>query len=367
MIYLDYAATTKVDDDVLEAFNKVCKNYYGNCYSVHEYGHTSNRLLEKATDSILETLNLNDFEIVYTSSSSESNNLALKGLLKSGASAITTPLEHSSVTKTLEAIDSVITKYVNLDEHGRVDLIDLEEKIEKNTKLVSVCYVDSELGIKQDIKSIYNICKKHNILLHIDATQVIGKCDFSFNDADLISISGHKFYAPLGIGILFKRKNIVLKPLIDGGVSHSKYRSSTVNLPGVISISKALKTAVSSEKHYRDYVQNLSNDLKKFLSEYDNVAINNTIYSIPSFINFSISNIKPEVLINALSSYEIYVSSKSTCSKESTSSSILSIYNDKKRASTSIRVTITYKTTIEEINEFKTVFKEVYNKLNLRS
>ena len=215
MIYLDNSATTMVDDRVLETFNKVCKNYPGNSNSLHSLGIKSKELEEYATEKISNLLGVKPSEIIYTSGASESNNTVLKGVASKyknrGNHIITTPLEHSSVLETCKYLESkgFIIDYVKIKDNGLIDIEDLERLLTDNTILVSVAYVDSELGIRQDIDTISKIVKKHpKCYFHVDATQAIGKIKVDPTSIDFISMSAHKIFGLKGIGLLIKKDNI---------------------------------------------------------------------------------------------------------------------------------------------------------------
>ena len=238
-IYLDYAANTPVDDRVLDLFLEVTKKYYANPNSSHSLGKMANEVINKSTSNILNLFNKyantsNEMEIVYTSGSSESNNLAIKGISRTyrenGKHIISTFLEHSSVSSPLTSLkeQGYEIDLLEIDRDGKVNLESLRELIRDDTILVSVCYVDSELGSIQPIKQIAEIVREYpNCFLHVDCTQAVGKINMDLEGVDLVSFAPHKFYGLNGFGGLLKRKDIVLEPLIHGGASTSIYRSGT--------------------------------------------------------------------------------------------------------------------------------------------
>ena len=370
MIYLDNSATTMVDDRVLETFNKVCKNYPGNSNSLHSLGIKSKELEDYATEKISNLLGVKPSEIIYTSGASESNNTVLKGVASKyknrGNHIITTPLEHSSVLETCKYLESkgFIIDYVKIKDNGLIDIEDLERLLTDNTILVSVAYVDSELGIRQDIDTISKIVKKHpKCYFHVDATQAIGKIKVDPTNIDFISMSAHKIFGLKGIGLLIKKDNIVIDNLIHGGKSTTIYRSGTPALPLICSLMKALELIIPNiDKNY-EYVSSLSNKIKDNLKKYDNIHINSTENSIPYIINFSVIGVKPETFIHTMEEEDIYLSTKSACSTSDVSLSVDSIYHNREISMSSIRISLSYKNTEEEIDKFIKAFDKIYNKL----
>jgi len=370
MIYLDNSATTMVDDRVLETFNKVCKNYPGNSNSLHSLGIKSKELEEYATEKISNLLGVKPSEIIYTSGASESNNTVLKGVASKyknrGNYIITTYLEHSSVLETCKYLENkgFIIDYVKIKDNGLIDIDDLERLLTDNTILVSVAYVDSELGIRQDIDTISKIVKKHpKCYFHVDATQAIGKIKVDPTSIDFISMSAHKIFGLKGIGLLIKKDNIVIDNLIHGGKSTTIYRSGTPALPLICSLMKALELVIPNiDKNY-EYVSSLSRKIKDNLKKYDNIHINSTENSIPYIINFSVIGVKPETFIHTMEEEDIYLSTKSACSTSDVSLSVDSIYHNREISMSSIRISLSYKNTTEEIDKFIKVFDKIYNKL----
>ena len=371
MIYLDYSATTPVNKEVLDTFNKVCLEYPGNSNSLHTLGVKSKELENYATKRIAELLKINEKEIIYTSGSSESNNLAIKGICykykNRGKHIITTSLEHSSVIGPLNFLikEGYEVDFVKINKDGLIDLDDLKRLIRDDTILVSIAAVDSEIGIVQPIKEISKIVHEHpKCFFHVDCTQAIGKINIDFSDIDLASISAHKFYGLKGIGLLIKKDKITLEPLIHGGKSTTAFRSGTPPLPLIVSIYKALELIIPNVDKNYTYVDKLSKKVKEKLLTYEKVHINSTINSMPHTINFSLRDIKPETFIHALDENEIYISTKSACSNaDSMSNSVYALTNDKELASSTLRISLSYLTKEEEIEEFFKVFDECYTRL----
>lgn len=374
MIYLDYSATTPPDKLVLNTFNKVCLDYPGNSNSLHKLGMEAKELEDYSTSKIKKTLELKNKEIIYTSGATESNNLAIKGLCEKyknrGKHIITTLLEHSSVIETMKYLTDkgFIVDYVKLTDEGIIDLSDLKRLLTNDTILVSICAVDSELGLIQPIKEISDILKDYpKCFFHSDCTQAIGKIKINFDDIDLASVSAHKIFGLKGIGLLIKNDNITINNLIHGGKSTTIYRSGTPPLPLIVSMMKALELIVPKIEMYFNYLEPLNKKIISALSNYPLVHINSTSNSIPHTINFSINKIKPETFIHAMDEHNIYLSTKSACSKVNTmSNAVYSVTKNREYAMHSIRLSMSYLTTSEEIDEFLKIFDICYNKLNLK-
>ena len=369
MIYLDYSATTKTNKEVLDTFINVSNNFIGNPNSLHKLGVESKKLIDTATkqiNSILKT----DKEIIYTSGASEANNLAIKGIAfkysNRGKHIITTRLEHSSVSEPISYLESLgfIIDYVNLDDDGLVDLNYLSKIISDDTILVSINAVNSELGILQPIKEISKIVDKYpKCFFHSDMTQAIGKINIDVDSADLVTFSAHKFYGIKGIGALIKNKSIDLVPLIHGGKSTTIYRSGTPVTPLIASLAKSLRLSLEDIDTKYEKVLELNKYLTKELSKYELVRINSTKYSIPHILNISILKVKPETVIHFLEEHDIFVSTKSACSTSNESSSVYYVTKDHERTLSSIRISLSHLTTMEEIKKFCKVFDVCYKKL----
>ena len=375
MIYLDYSATTPVDKRVLNTFNKVCLEYPGNSNSLHKLGIEAKELEDYSTRRIEEILKLKNKEIIYTSGASESNNQAIKGICfkyqNRGKHIITTYLEHSSITNTMNylADKGFIIDYVKLDDNGEVDLEHFKKLLTQDTILVSICAVDSELGIKQPIEKISSILKDYpKCFFHVDCTQALGKIDIDFSIMDLASTSSHKIFGMKGIGMLIKNKNISIDPIIHGGKSTTIYRSGTPALPLIVSTMKAIDLIVPNILKNYNYIKKLNEIIITRLKQYSGVYVNSTKSSIPHTINISLKNIKPETFIHALDEYDIYVSTKSACSESNTmSDSVYAVTKNRDLAMHSIRISLSYLTTEEEVSEFLDKFDICYNKLNMES
>lgn len=369
MIYLDYSATTPVLKEILDSYNKVTIDYFGNPNSLHSLGVKSRELLNSATKQISNIFKIKDEEIIYTSGSTEANNLALIGSAlahgKRGSHIVVSKLEHESIYGICNYLESIgfYIDYVKNTADGVIDLDDLKGLVNENTILVSICAVNSELGIRQPLKTIKQVINKENpnTIFHSDMTQAVGKIPINLGDVDMASMSGHKIYGPKGIGMLYKKIGINIKPILYG--SNKDIRPGTPALPLIVSFSKALRIANSDLDKKENTIKKHNDKICEFLSGYPKILINKTPYSIPNILNISLMNIKPETFIHALEKHDVYVSSNTACSSGKISSAVLGVYGDKKRALTTIRISLSYMTTNEEINEFINIFESVYSKL----
>lgn len=360
MIYLDYSATTPINKEVLNSFNKVVTEYCGNANSLHDLGRKSFHLMEASTKQVANIMGVNDDEVIFTSGASEANNLALIGLAlkyqNRGNHILTTKLEHSSVLESLKYLEQngFIIEYVNVLENGQIDLNDLKNKIRSSTIIVSICHVNSEIGIIQDINKIGKILKDYpKIFFHVDGTQAVGKIKINLENIDLYSFSGHKIYGLVGIGCLIKKKKIELVPIIHGGKSQTIYRSGTPAVALYASFAKALKLVYEDFQNKYNYVLELNNIVRKNLETMKEITINSSSECIPHIINISINGIKPETIMNSLAEEKIYISTKTACSSnDDYSLSVYELTKNKDLAKTSVRISLSYLTTIDEINYF---------------
>lgn len=371
MVYLDYSATTPINKEVLDTFCKVSLEYPANPNSLHKLGTDSKKLIDAATNQIIDILKLNDCEVIYTSGSSESNNTVIKGICSKyknrGNHIITSPFEHSSIYGPLNYLmdNGFEVDIVKTLDNGMIDLNDLKRLMKDTTILVTIASVNSEIGLLQPIKEIKNIVKEYpKCYFHSDMTQSIGKVNVNTDDIDFISFSSHKFYGLKGIGCLIEKKNIVINPLIHGGKSTTNYRSGTPALPLIASTAKALRLIYTDFDSKYNHVLELNKYLKDKLKEYEKVYINSNDYSIPHILNISVLGVKPETMLHALEEEDIYISTQSACSSSNTiSKAVLTLTHNEIVAESSIRISISYLTTKEEIDYFIKSFSKCYKRL----
>lgn len=374
MIYLDYSATTPANREVIDTFAKVSSEYIGNPNSLHRLGVEAKRLMDAATKQVADLLHVEKEEVIFTSGASESNNLAIMGVLEKyptrGKHIITTKLEHSSVLECMPYLErkGYQIDYVKVNEDGRVDLDDFRHLLTKDTILVSIHHVNSEVGFCQDISAIGEIVKEYpTTIFHVDGTQAVGKIPISLDKVDLYSFSAHKFYGLKGCGVLIKKKQIELEPMIHGGKSQTIYRSGTPALGLIVSTAKALRLAMDHLDEKYAKVEERNKLLKKELSLIDGIVINSNENCIPHIVNFSVLGIKPETMLHALEEKEIYLSTKTACSKDNSDSLTLTTIGKSSAISGySLRVSLSYLTTEEELHYFVENLKICMKKLTLK-
>jgi len=310
-------------------------------------------------------------EIIYTSGASEANNLAIKGIAHSyrafGKHIISTCLEHPSVSGSLTFLQEqgYEIDLVEINSKGQVDLAHLKELLRSDTILVSVCTVDSELGIIQPIKEISDILENYpNCRLHTDATQAVGKIPVDFCFGDCITFAPHKFYGLNGSGVLIKKNNTSLTPLIHGGTGTTVFRSGTPALSHAAALQKAVSISFENMQERLKYVTELNCYVKQKLSAYSLVRINSTEKSSPFILNLSVTGVKAKDFKAVLEQHDICISIKSACSAENTPSrAVYAITGDKKNALSSWRISLSHLTEYEDINNFLNIFDLCYKVL----
>ena len=371
MVYLDYSATTPVDSEVIRTFSKACEDYWANPNSLHKEGVKANSLINAATEQIASILGVKPSEIIYTSGASESNNTAIKGIClkyqNRGKHIITTEFEHSSIYGPIGYLQKLgfDVDFVKTLDNGKVDLEHLKSLIREDTILVSITAVNSEIGIIEPIEEIGLMLKEYpKIFYHVDMTQSIGKMKLDLSNVDLASFSAHKFFGVKGIGVLMKKESINIEPIIHGGKSTTIYRSGTPATPLIASISKALRLVCADiDKHY-EYVKDINRYVRDELGKYELVKVNSPDDALPYILNISVLGVKPEVLLHSLEEDEIYISTQTACSsKTDESKAVFALTKDSERSKSSVRISLSYKTTKEEIEVVVKVFDKCYKKL----
>jgi len=374
VIYLDNAATTKADQDVIDSFVKVNQSLYFNPNSPHQAGLQAEQVLKQAKEEIDSALNLNHlYHIVFTSGATESNNMALKGIAyrkrETANEIITSVLEHPSVLEVmryLEEKQGFKLKYVDVKSDGKIDTEHLKSLMSDKVGLVTCMYVNNIMGQIQPIQDIVNILKDYpRAHLHVDAVQALGKVSMNLNGVDSLSLSGHKFNGLKGQGLLIIKNIQNIEPVVHGGGQEYGLRSGTVNLPMAVSMVKSIKLTMGRLDEASRKLNKMNQSVRTFLEEFRGVYINSPKDSAPQIINVSFPGVKGEVLVNAFSKHGVMISTTSACSSKrgKLNEVLLAMGVPDARIEGSIRISMGVHTTEEDIQRFKEVFEEVYEEV----
>jgi cysteine desulfurase (nitrogenase metalloclustersbiosynthesis protein nifS) len=374
VIYLDNAATTKADQDVIDSFVKVNQSLYFNPNSPHQAGLQAEQVLKQAKEEIDGALNLNHlYHIVFTSGATESNNMALKGIAyrkrETANEIITSVLEHPSVLEVmryLEEKQGFKLKYVDVKSDGKIDTEHLKSLMSDKVGLVTCMYVNNIMGQIQPIQDIVNILKDYpRAHLHVDAVQALGKVSMNLNGVDSLSLSGHKFNGLKGQGLLIIKNIQNIEPVVHGGGQEYGLRSGTVNLPMAVSMVKSIKLTMGRLDEASRKLNKMNQSVRTFLEEFRGVYINSPKDSAPQIINVSFPGVKGEVLVNAFSKHGVMISTTSACSSKrgKLNEVLLAMGVPDARIEGSIRISMGVHTTEEDIQRFKEVFEEVYEEV----
>lgn len=365
--YLDNAATTLPFPEVRDIMLETLEKNYGNPSSMHQKGIDAERYIRQAKETIAKTLKVEEKEIIFTSGGTESNNHALIGAAmankRKGMHIITTKIEHASVHNPIIFLEQqgFQISYLSVDSNGHINLDELREEICDSTILVSIMYVNNEIGATEDLSAISKIIKekKNDIIFHVDAIQAFGKYKIypKRQNIDLLSVSGHKIHGPKGIGFLYVKDKTKINPLIYGGGQQKDMRSGTENVPGIAGIGKAV------ELIYKDFNTNRTQmyELKAYcieqLQTLDRIQVNGVAdisleETAPHVVSVTVHGVKSEVLLHALEEKGIYVSSGSACSSNhpALSGTLQAIGLDKDAVESTIRLSFSCYTTKEEID-----------------
>lgn len=374
-IYLDNAATTKLDDEVLQEMMPYLRENYGNASSIYKLGRESRKAVEDAREKIAKILNCKPTEIYFTAGGSESDNTAIKGIAKAnkekGNHIITSKIEHPAVLETCKQLEKEgfeIT-YVSVDENGIVNLDELKKSIKPTTILITIMFANNEIGTIQPIEEIGKIAKENNIYFHTDAVQAVGNIEIDVEklNIDSLSLSGHKFYGPKGIGALYVRTGIKFEKFISGGHQERNKRAGTENVAGIVGMGKAIELAYSSLDEHNKKIKELRDYYVEQVKEkIPYIKINGDIEKrLPGNSNISFSFIEGESLLLNLDLKGICASSGSACTSGSLDPShvLLAIGLPHEIAHGSLRISIGKYNTKEEIDYLIESLVEIVNRL----
>ena len=377
-IYLDYAATTPVDKEVLKEMLPYLNEKFGNASSVHSFGQEAIVALDQAREKIAKLFNCDFSEIIFTGSATESNNLAIKGLAKvAKAHIIATKIEHESVIESLKELARVGHKvtYLPVNKDGLIKILDLEKSIKDNTILVSIIYANNEVGTIQPIKEIGKLLEKINkkrrenglskIYFHTDAVQALNylECRPDWLKVDLLTFSGHKIYGPKGLGGLYVRKNTPLYPIILGGGQEFGLRSGTENVANIVGLAKAVELVFKNREARFKLVLDLRDKLLDYIMKNNGkINVNGSIKNrLPNNLNLRFPGLSNETLIVALDQAGIAVSAGSACSSRALAAShvLKAIGLTSKQMRESLRITLGKNTTKEEIKKAAEIINKI--------
>lgn len=372
-VYLDNAATTKIDAKVLKSILPFYEEDYGNASSLHIKGSEAKSALEKSRKIIANSLNSKTSEIYFTSGGTESNNWALKGLFFENFPEknhiITTKVEHDCIINTckwLEKQGAEVT-YLDVDSQGFVNIEDIKKAITKKTFVVSIIHGNNEIGTIQDLEKIGNITKEKGVLFHTDACQSYTKIpiDVKKMNLDLVTINSHKIHGPKGVGALYINSNIKIQPLMHGGGHERKMRSGTENIPGIVGFAKAVERA--NKKDLKKITKLRDKLIKGILENIPNTKLNGSEGEkrLQNNVNISFTNVEGEAVGGYLENKGIFVSTGSACMSNTLSSShvLKSIGLSDLEQNSSIRFSLSKYTTEKEIDYVLKVLPEIIKKL----
>ena len=373
-VYADYAATTPVKPEVIEEMMTIYKSHFGNPSSIHSIGRDARRYLDESRRTVAKLLNAKPSEVIFTSGATESNNTAIKGLVYAnehlGNHIITTKIEHHSVLHVFEQLEKegYDVTYLDVDDTGAIDLDQLKEALTNDTILVSIMFVNNEVGTVEPMYDIEDIVSESNALFHVDAVQAIGHLDVNFEDfkMDTLSLTAHKFGGPKGVGVLLVRDKTPIEYSQLGGEQETKRRAGTENLAQIVGLTKALELA---HKNRDDNNLHLMQLKELFLVSLQERAIpfevnGSMVDTTGHILNLYFPFIDVETMLTLLDLANIYVSSGSACTAGSTTPShvLAAMYEDEERAKHSVRFSFNELTTDQEIKYIVAEIHKIYHK-----
>jgi len=386
-IYLDNAATTALDKDILKKMMPYLKDKYGNPSSLHKFGRETSEALDIAHEQVARFLNCKETEVIFTGSASESDNFAIRGLIKSLRRAkkagekthiIISQIEHKAVLETCRDLEkeNVKVTYLPVSSDGVVHVDDLEAEITPETDLVSIMYANNETGAVQPIKKIgqliarINKNKEHRIYFHSDAVQAANwlNCDVDELNVDLLTLSGHKIYGPKGAGVLYIREGTPITPFITGGDQEWKLRAGTENVAAIIGMGEAI-SKIAGHRPQTAKIRSLKDKLiADVLIKVDGSKLNcpkNPENNLPNIANFSFRGVEGEALVLALDQEGIAVSTGSACTSLALVPShvLIAMGLSDPEAHSSLRVSLSINTTKEEMGYFSKILPKVVERL----
>lgn len=360
--YFDNAATTRVKEEVFQEMLPYLKDRFGNPSSMYTIGRKSKKAIEEARIRVAKLINCKANEIYFTGCGSESDNTAIKGIAyanrNKGRHIITSKIEHPAIINTCKHLEKqgFLITYINVNKNGIVDLDELKNSIRNDTILISIMFANNEIGTIQPIYEIAQIAKMHNIIFHTDAVQAVGNIpiDVQKMEIDMLSLSGHKLYAPKGIGALYVKNGIIFDKIIDGGHQEKDRRAGTENVSGIVGLGKACELArINLDNHIKHLQEIRDYYISQVKDKISNVRLNGSLEKrLPGNANFSFENVEGEALLLNLDSKGICASSGSACSTGSSDPShvLLAIGLSPELAYSTLRTTFGEDNTKEDID-----------------
>ena len=372
--YFDHAATTPVREEVIKEMIPFLGIEYGNASVMYSLGRNAKKAMKQARERVAKAINADLNEIYFTSCGSESDNLAIKGFAyenkNKGNHIITSKIEHHAVLdscKTLEKQGFKVT-YLGVDENGKINLEELVKSITNQTILITIMFANNEIGTIEPVEEIAKIAKEKNIVFHTDAVQAIGnaRIDVKRMNIDMLSLSGHKFYAPKGVGALYVKNGIKFKKLQDGGEQENNKRAGTENVAEIVGLGKAIELIYDEYDEYNEKLKKLRDHyIDRVKNEIDNIKINGDLINrLPGNANISFKNVNGSELLFDLDKYGICASAGSACSTSNPEPShvLTAIGLDKEYIGGTLRVSFGKDNTLEDVEFLVDVLKKVIKK-----
>ncbi|MDB1921610.1 cysteine desulfurase NifS [Clostridium tertium] len=372
MIYLDHAATTSINEEVLKEMMPYLTNQYGNPSSIYSFGRKSKKAIEKAREQIAATINAKKSEIYFTSGGTESDNWAIKGIAgyykKKGKHIITSSIEHHAVINSCKRLEKegFEISYLPVDKDGKISIEDLKKSIRKDTILISIMMANNEIGTIEPIAEIGKIAREKGIIFHTDAIQAVGCITIDVEDlqVDLLSISAHKFYGPKGVGALYIRKGTGIDSLMDGGEQEKGKRGSTENVSSIVGIGKAIELANKNLIEYQEKLCCLRDEaIIQILKNIPNTKLNgHAMDRLPGNVNILFEGMEAETMILKLDKMGFVVSSGAACSSGLAEPShvLKAIGLSHEKAQCSLRFTFGEENNIKDVKKLVEALKKIY-------
>ena len=375
MIYFDNSATTLPYPKAIKTYEEVATKIFGNPSSLHQLGSQSSRILQASRQQIAELLGKRTDEVFFTSGGTEGDNWVIKGLAfekqRYGKHIIVSDIEHPAVKESAKWLQTqgFEVDFAPVDKKGFVKVDVLSKLLRPDTILVSIMAVNNEIGSVQPIKAISKLlADKASISFHVDAVQAIGKIatdDYLTDRVDFATFSGHKFHSVRGVGFIYKKAGKKISPLLNGGGQEAGFRSTTENIAGIAAMAKALRIVLDKAKIGQKQLLAMKRILFDSLSHYDDVILFSEMeYFAPNILTFGIKGVRGEVLVHAFEEHDIYISTTSACSSKAgkPAGTLISMGISSKFAQTAVRLSLDENNDMSQVEQFLTIFKQIYKK-----